>query len=629
MEDFTAALESKILLKELLKNDDWERLFRAGLRSKDEKLLAYLGTKEILADMIEALVNEEERTLQEASEVLGVLLTNLDPVNDALVADHLGALFSYLGRKLMNPRRMYFFLRLSSFLFQNRTQETLAFAISNEGFTQKLVNNLASPHIMQLILLILNLERQMKAEDHPNCDWSTKTNLIGSIVNALSQDPTNNIDAVFKFLQEICNHNDVCSDFVKSTILANDGALTSCLVSLVKTKHLAQDAIRLLDEHILKIVMANQGDQTFFEAATKQLLTQRCTFEEMLKSESLMNVLSGVKFIHALVKHKAFFLLGDGLETCVNLIFRFPWSNILHNGVVVVISYVFLEEQDQFITSLLDAGLLRKIVEGLASATPHGYKPHLRQIAAAMQMTQSTAALERFATDPLWEKYWFIMEVRKNTSLTFVEAEREVVAKLAEALDELDGKSPAAAPTPVEGGAPAGAVDVKEPETPVVGEETQTDKVETQVVATESVASTPSDEKPTEEVAKVETPTETTPVTPEAADVHVDEKPKDEVVATTPVESDVKVDEKPVEEPAKVETPAPAAVDEKPVESSNSDVKVDEKSESSNDSTPAVAVVPDADVKPQETTSSDASAAPGEADKSGDASSTADRKSVV
>ncbi len=59
MEDYLAALEELTLLKDLLANDDWERLFRVGLRSKDEKLLAYLSAKPVLSDMIQAIVNEE------------------------------------------------------------------------------------------------------------------------------------------------------------------------------------------------------------------------------------------------------------------------------------------------------------------------------------------------------------------------------------------------------------------------------------------------------------------------------------------------------------------------------------------------------------------------------------------
>lgn len=93
MEEYLQALQAKTSLKDLLVNDDWERHFRSGLRSKDPQLLAYLSSNEILGDMVAALVNEEglsngffvlislDRTLQEASEALGVLLTNLDPVN--------------------------------------------------------------------------------------------------------------------------------------------------------------------------------------------------------------------------------------------------------------------------------------------------------------------------------------------------------------------------------------------------------------------------------------------------------------------------------------------------------------------------------------------------------------------
>lgn len=73
----------------------------------------------------------------------------------------------------MNPRRMYFFLRVSSFLFQNRTAEALSFAVKSPDLTQALVSNLSSPHIMQLILLILNLEKQMKAEGHTEYEWSS------------------------------------------------------------------------------------------------------------------------------------------------------------------------------------------------------------------------------------------------------------------------------------------------------------------------------------------------------------------------------------------------------------------------------------------------------------------------
>jgi hypothetical protein len=552
-EDFTAALAKKLPLKEILKNDDWERLFRSGLRSKDEQLLTYLSANETLADMIECLVNEEERSLQDASEVLGVLLTNLDPVNDALVANHLPALFQYLNRKTMNPRRMYFFLRLSSFLFQNRTHEALSFAINTEGFTPKLVRHLGSPHILQLILLILNLERQMKNEGHLDADWSGKTDLVGNLVNVLEEDPQNTLDPVFKFLQEICVHNDPTSDFIKSTILAKDGAFTACLVKLTKVKHIAQDAIRLLDEHILKIVMLNKGDKEFFEKASKQLLDQRSVFEEMLNSNSLMHVLSGVKFIHALVKHKAFFLLDNGLKICIDLMFRFPWSNILHNSIVTVISSVFQDEnEEKFLESLLDAGLLKMVVQGLASETPSGYKPHLRQIAATMQMTRSAKALERFATDPLWEKYWQAMETRKNPDLTFIEAEKLVVKRLQECLAECDAEG--------------------QPSQPPTQTPTQTDDQKTEAPQSHpSELTTEVLNQETKEVVHQEAHKEET-----KDEAHKDEAPKDEAPKDEAPKDEAHKEESHKEEAHKDEAPKEAHKEEVGAQEHNEQKKTSE-----------------------------------------------------
>lgn len=93
-EDFLAALEGKTLLKELLKNEDWEKQFRSSLKMKEENVIKYLVQPEVLSDMVQALINEEgiiyssdassyflDRTLQEASEVLGIILSNVGAIN--------------------------------------------------------------------------------------------------------------------------------------------------------------------------------------------------------------------------------------------------------------------------------------------------------------------------------------------------------------------------------------------------------------------------------------------------------------------------------------------------------------------------------------------------------------------
>jgi hypothetical protein len=72
----------------------------------------------------------------------------------------------------MNPRRLYFFLRVASFIFQNKSVESLHFAIASPDFTPKLVKHLSSSHIMQLMIHILNLEKLMKEANMEGCDWS-------------------------------------------------------------------------------------------------------------------------------------------------------------------------------------------------------------------------------------------------------------------------------------------------------------------------------------------------------------------------------------------------------------------------------------------------------------------------
>lgn len=72
----------------------------------------------------------------------------------------------------MNPRRLYYFLRVASFLFQNKTPELFAYVQQDHDFTSKLVKHLSSVHIMQLVLNMLKLEEQMKDLGVPNCEWS-------------------------------------------------------------------------------------------------------------------------------------------------------------------------------------------------------------------------------------------------------------------------------------------------------------------------------------------------------------------------------------------------------------------------------------------------------------------------
>jgi len=105
---------------------------------------------------------------------------------------------------------------------------------------------------------------------------------------------------------------------------------------------------------------------------------------------------------------------------------KFPWANILHNVVVNVIMYVFSNEEETLIKSFLDTNILRKIIIGLSQLGEIGYRPHLRMVAFAMRNSNSLLAQEIFNNDPLWSKFWLIMQARDEREWTFKQAEDKV-----------------------------------------------------------------------------------------------------------------------------------------------------------------------------------------------------------
>jgi len=433
MSSFDKALEEGTLLKQILANDDHERQFRAAMRNKEEKLIAYFLQPAVLEDLVRVFVDEEERSLQEASEVLGIVLANIDEVTTAIVDNHLPLFFSYLDRDVMNPRRLYYFLRVASFLFQNRTPELFAFAQASETFTLKLVKHLSSVHIMQLVQNMLKLEDQMREMGVAGCAWSQNSNLVRHLVLALQTSPTTNLESVSKLVSEICTTNSSTSEMVKSLLLAEDGALTKTLVELSKSKSVSTEAMKFLDEVILKVIMANQDDAAFFDRVASFFQGQS-DFSVTLKSESLSEVLVGIKFMHALIKHKALFLLGDGLASSLDLLSRFPWANILHNVIMEMFIHVLHQGEDALIEQLIRADILLALIEGLVTEQPVGFLPHLRNIASALAESPSDAVRDYLLRHPLWDQYVTAMEFRNDKNLTFREAERLVVAALRKAL---------------------------------------------------------------------------------------------------------------------------------------------------------------------------------------------------
>eukprot|EP01126_Amoeba_proteus_P029962 TRINITY_DN2962_c0_g5_i18.p1 TRINITY_DN2962_c0_g5~~TRINITY_DN2962_c0_g5_i18.p1 ORF type:complete len:596 (-),score=149.99 TRINITY_DN2962_c0_g5_i18:175-1962(-) len=434
--DFYNALEQKTLLRELLRNDDFERQYRIALRTKDARLVLYFRQKEVLEDMVDSLIDEEGRTLQDASEVLGIMLSNLDDVTDAFVQDHLEHLFSYLRRSVMNPRRLYYFLRVTSFLFTNRTQELFSHVTVMADFAALLISNLSSPHIMQLLLHIIKLEEQLRLEGSPHGDWSQKCNLVQHLVKVLKSHPHQHLESVTKLMTEVfTTTGGVTSPFLKSILVAENGALFKVLVQLTRVPALSVDAFRSLDEVLLKIITANDDDVSFFSSMQQILKEEYNIFLEMSRSNSLRDALASVRFFNILVKHKAFSLFEENLVETLQLFPQYPHSNILHNVVCSMICQI-LQTEDKLTEQLISGGIVEKIISELASPLPNvGYRSHLKLIAHALFQSPSRAVKQYLHDSRLWAAFLRAKDFWERKDLTFRGADRLVAKSLREALD--------------------------------------------------------------------------------------------------------------------------------------------------------------------------------------------------
>lgn len=184
--------------------------------------------------------------MAEASEALAIILNNLEPVTAALVADHLPRLFSYLDADVLQPRRAYFFLRAVSFLFQNRTKEMFDYVCEHGEVITALIKHVRTQHVAQLILNMLTVERQQ--QDTGLC-WSERAGLVSRLAALLSDAPETHLDAVHKFLQDLCGQYSLESAFARSLLTIDDSVLLRSLHTLLGALLLLNSASQPLRTH--------------------------------------------------------------------------------------------------------------------------------------------------------------------------------------------------------------------------------------------------------------------------------------------------------------------------------------------------------------------------------------------
>jgi len=239
------------------------------------------------------------------------------------------------------------------------------------------------------------------------------------------------------FFSEVCLSYPSDSDFVKNILLVQDAALIKSVLALMDNKNTASDAVKLLDQVILVILMDNKDHTEFFKMATEHIQARKHVFQHLLSSDSLIMALAGTKLVQSLVKHKLASLLDGGTLSCLDLMIKFKWSNVLHTVISDTLCIIFKTPDLELIHQLLDEGkLLEKIIETFSTEEKVGYRGHLRIVANAIRECPAPEVAERLKTDQKWCQFLAQLGQLNDTHIGYREAEnrkREQLRKEQEA----------------------------------------------------------------------------------------------------------------------------------------------------------------------------------------------------
>jgi len=134
--------------------------------------------------------------------------------------------------------------------------------------------------------------------------------------------------------------------------------------------------------------------------------------------------LAGTKLVQSLVKHKLSNLLDGGTTSCLDLMIKFKWSNVLHTVISETLCYIFNTPDVELINQLLDEGkLLEKIIETFNTKEQVGYRGHLQIVANAIRNCSVPELVDRLKSNQQWTLFLDHLNLLNDTNIGYREAE--------------------------------------------------------------------------------------------------------------------------------------------------------------------------------------------------------------
>jgi len=147
-------------------------------------------------------------------------------------------------------------------------------------------------------------------------------------------------------------------------------------------------------------------------------------FYNLLSSESLILVLAGTRLVQSFVKHKLINHLDKGLISCLDLLVKFKWSNVIHTVVCEIVCSILKASELVLINQLLTEGqLIDKIIDALNDNAEVGYRGHLRIVANALRACQIPEVCVHLQSNQRWAQFLTILDNLNETNIGYREAE--------------------------------------------------------------------------------------------------------------------------------------------------------------------------------------------------------------